>query len=62
VNRTAIDALEIGDLRAWAEIVLSHYDKQYRYGFGLRKPESSKDITLKNDELINELLGVKKEA
>ncbi|OYU96027.1 MAG: tRNA 2-selenouridine(34) synthase MnmH [Bacteroidetes bacterium B1(2017)] len=62
INRMAIEALENGDLRTWAEIVLIHYDKQYRYGFGLRKPGQSKDILLKSEELILELLSVKREA
>jgi len=60
LNRTAVEAIENGDLRAWAEIVLSHYDKQYRYGFGLRRPGKSKAITLKDDDLIQELMVIKK--
>ena len=60
INRQAIDALEIGDVATWAGLVLSHYDKQYYFGFSKRDPLLSIKINLKGPELISYLKEYKK--
>ncbi|MCG9880782.1 MAG: tRNA 2-selenouridine(34) synthase MnmH [Bacteroidia bacterium] len=60
LNRNAIEALQTGDVKTWAGLVLSHYDKQYYFGFGKRDSGSSKKIEMKGEELYSYLSSIKK--
>ncbi len=56
-NRLAVDAIKIGNKEDWADLVLSHYDKQYLYGFSQRNPLRSRQINLNGDALFADLLS-----
>ncbi|MCF8255620.1 MAG: tRNA 2-selenouridine(34) synthase MnmH [Bacteroidia bacterium] len=57
-NRNAIDFLNQGDIKGWAEIVLKHYDKQYLFGFSKRESTLSMNINLEEVDIINYLTGI----
>jgi tRNA 2-selenouridine synthase len=58
VNREAIQLLQEGDKQGWVLKVLSHYDKQYDFGFSKRSVDSSISLQLEGEELIQYLLTV----
>ncbi len=57
-NRLAVEAIKNGDKEAWADLVLSHYDKQYIYGFSQREPNKSRQVGAEGEALLLELLSI----
>ena len=48
-TKLAIESIEKGNFRTTADIVLSYYDKAYKYGLTRRKQQTVKTLKLEED-------------